>query len=226
MRAVILAGGTGTRLLPYTTLVPKPLVPIGTDKAILEVVLEQLRDCGFTRATIAVNHFARLIQAYFGDGKDLGIDIDYSLEDSPLGTMGPLKLIDDLPENFLVMNGDVLTDLNYANLLQSHTIKESLFTISAFAREERSEFGVLESSGAQLTGFLEKPVSKRLVSMGVYALNRKIVGEIEGGAHFGFDDLMFKLLKNGTAISVDEWLGKWLDIGRPGDYEEAQTWFS
>lgn len=226
MRAVILAGGKGTRLLPYTTLVPKPLVPIGNDKAILELVLEQLRDSGFTRATLAVNHFARLIQAYFGDGKDLGIDIDYSLEDQPLGTMGPLKLISDLPENFLVMNGDVLTDLNYADFLNNHTNQGNTFTISAFSREEKSEFGVLDTDGHRLTGFFEKPISKRLVSMGVYALNRRIVGEIEEASVFGFDDLMLKLLGNGTEITIDEWRGAWLDIGRPGDYEEAQTFFS
>lgn len=223
MRAVILAGGKGTRLLPYTTLLPKPLVPIGNDKAVLELVLEQLRDTGFTRATLAVNHFARLIQAYFGDGKDMGIEIDYSLEDQPLGTMGPLRLIDDLPENFLVMNGDVLTDLNYADFLHNHINKGNTFTISAFSREEKSEFGVLETDGHRLSGFSEKPVTRKLVSMGVYALNKSVVDEIEEASPFGFDDLMLKLLKNGSEITIDEWHGTWLDIGRPGDYEEAQS---
>lgn len=211
--------------MPYTTLVPKPLVPIGQDKAVLEIILEQLRDCGFTRATIAVNHFARLIQAYFGDGRHLGIDIDYSLEEQPLGTMGPLRLIPDLPENFLVMNGDVLTDLRFAEFLNSHSSSESSFTISAFAREEKSEFGVLQTEDGVLTGFLEKPVSKRLVSMGIYGANRAVVQEIEGNTVFGFDNLMLKLLDKQQKVRVAEWSGTWLDIGRPGDYEEAQNLF-
>jgi NDP-sugar pyrophosphorylase family protein len=226
MRAVILAGGKGTRLMPYTTLVPKPLVPIGNDKTILEIVLEQLRDVGYTRATLAVHHFAHLIEAHFGDGKHLGIDIDYSLEDRPLGTMGPLTLIRDLPENFLVMNGDVLTDLDFGHFLDTHSDEANEFTVSAFAREERSEFGVVETDGTHLTEFYEKPVTKKLVSMGVYALNRRVVQEIEKDVVFGFDDLMLKLLSSGKKVRIVEWSGRWLDIGRPADYEAAKALFS
>src|SRR5215203_6372838 len=120
MRAVILAGGKGTRLLPYTTLIPKPLVPLGGRYSILEVILMQLKKFGFTRITLAVNHLSHLIISYFGDGARLGVQLDYSLEEGELSTIGPLTLIDDLPENFLVMNGDILCDLNYRDFFESH----------------------------------------------------------------------------------------------------------
>ena len=120
MRAIILAGGKGTRLRPYTTLIPKPLVPIGGKYSILEVVLRQLADAGFDRVTLAVNHLANLIQAYFGNGEKWGLEIDYSLEDRPLNTIGPLTLINDLPDNFLVMNGDILCDLDYRAFFENH----------------------------------------------------------------------------------------------------------
>ena len=113
MRAIILAGGKGTRLRPYTYSLPKPLMPIGGEMPILEVILKQLKNHGFREVTITVNYMAKIIQAFFGDGKEWGLKIDYSLEQKPLGTVGPLTLIDNLPETFLVMNGDLLTDLNY-----------------------------------------------------------------------------------------------------------------
>jgi NDP-sugar pyrophosphorylase family protein len=126
---VILAGGKGTRLLPYTVSLPKPLVPIG-DLPIVEIVIRQLAAAGFDSITLAVNHQADLIRAYFGDGAKWRVHIDYSLETMPLGTMGPLRIIDDLPDNFLVMNGDVLTDLDFAGLLERHS-RERAFTIGA-----------------------------------------------------------------------------------------------
>ena len=225
MRAVILAGGQGTRLRPYTALIPKPLVPLTSEKAIVEVVIEQLVASGFTRITLAVNHFAKLIQTYFGNGAALGVQIDYVLEDHALGTMGPLALIEDLPGHFLVMNGDVLTDLHYGQFLHHHASQDSLFTISAFRREEKSEFGVLQEHDGFLTGFLEKPRTERLVSMGVYAMKRELLKVIPRSGPFGFDDLMLKMLKQNLPVRVEEWSGSWLDVGRPEDYEKAQALF-
>src|SRR6478752_342954 len=134
-RAVVLAGGTGTRLRPYTVVLPKPLMPIG-DYPILEVIVRQLASQGFTHITLAVNHQADIIKAFFGDGKKWGVNIDYSLESKPMSTIAPLTLISDLPENFLLMNGDVLTDLDFGALWTRHVDGERLFTISAASRKE------------------------------------------------------------------------------------------
>ncbi len=157
-RAVILAGGKGTRLRPYTVVLPKPLMPIG-EFSILEVIIRQLVQCGFDHITLAVNHQAEIIKAFFQDGAKWGIKIDYSLEDKPLSTMAPLRLIKGLPENFLVMNGDVLTDLNFSLFYDEHVRKNNIFTISAYMREQKVDYGVLEvDAGNRLTGFRESPV--------------------------------------------------------------------
>lgn len=220
-RAVILAGGKGTRLRPYTTVLPKPLMPIG-DYPILEVIVRQLSHFGFTHITIAVNHQANLIQAFFQDGKKWNVKIDYSLEDIPLGTMGPLKLISDLPENFLVMNGDVLTDIDYSAFYSAHLSSGSIFTISSMFREQLIDFGVLDTNGqSRLIGFREKPRQTFQVSMGVYMLNKDALAYVPNQTIFGFDNLMLKLLEEKRPVSVLSHNGYWLDIGRPDDYEKA-----
>src|SRR4051812_46705056 len=145
-RAVILAGGRGTRLRPYTVVLPKPLMPIG-DFPILEVIVRQLAAQGFDRITMAVNHQANLIQAFFGDGNKWGLTVDYSMESQPLSTIGPLALIDDLPETFLLMNGDVLTDLRFGGLLDLHERSAVPFTIAASKRTHTIDYGVLEVDG-------------------------------------------------------------------------------
>jgi len=220
-RAIILAGGKGTRLRPYTVVFPKPLMPIG-DYPILEVVIKQLMHHGFYHITLAVNHQAELIKAYFGNGSKWGILIDYSLEKEPLGTMGPLKLISDLPDNFLVMNGDILTDLNFTNLFNKHIYSKAIFTISSFNREHKIDYGVLEVDDKKfLKGFLEKPTSTFEVSMGVYVVNRKILSYIPKDKPYGFDDLMSALLNDNISVKVIKHNGYWLDIGRPDDYMQA-----
>jgi NDP-sugar pyrophosphorylase family protein len=220
-RAVILAGGKGTRLRPYTTVLPKPLMPIG-EYPILEVIVRQLAYFGFNHITIAVNHQAHLIEAFFQDGKKWNVKIDYSLEDKPLGTMGPLKLIQDLPENFLVMNGDVLTDINYSNFFERHISSGSIFTISSMHREQLIDFGVLDTNENNLLiGFREKPRQIFQVSMGVYLLNRNALSHVPDQTVFGFDNLMLKLLEIKENVSVLSHNGYWLDIGRPDDYEKA-----
>jgi NDP-sugar pyrophosphorylase family protein len=219
---VILAGGMGTRLRPYTVVLPKPLMPVG-DYPILEVILRQLATDGFRRVTMAVNHQAGLIQAFFGDGSRWGVAIDYSLEQTPLGTIAPLALIRDLPDTFLLMNGDVLTDLSYQSLVQAHQRNGRLFTISAAVRKDVIDYGVLDvhPETNQLTGFREKPSVEYLVSMGVYVLDRRILERIPHGRKFSFDDLMLDMLANGLDVHVEPYHGYWLDIGRPDDYMQA-----
>lgn len=220
-RAVILAGGKGTRLKPYTAVLPKPLVPVG-NVPILEIIIRQLAASGFTHITIAVNHLAEIIKAFFGDGLKWGIEIDYSLESKPLNTMGPLKLISGLPENFLVMNGDVLTDLKFSELYDYHIQNNNIFTIAGYQREQKVDFGVLDiGSNGYLLNFREKPSHQYIVSMGVYVLNTEVLKIIPEGKAYGFDDLMLELIRRETPVNVKMFNGYWLDIGRQEDYETA-----
>jgi len=220
-RAIILAGGKGTRLKPYTMTLPKPLVPLG-DRPILEIIILQLKKHGFINITITVNHMAELIKAFFGDGKKWNVKIDYTLEEKPLSTMGPLTLVKDLPDDFLVMNGDVLTDLNYCSVFESHVNNKSIFTIASHRRSEKIDYGVLHHNENNfLTRFEEKPHYDFLVSMGVYVVNRNALQYIPKDTFFGFDHLMYKLLEVKRPATVFEYDGFWLDIGRPSDYELA-----
>jgi NDP-mannose synthase len=219
--AVILAGGKGTRLRPYTIAMPKPLVPVG-DFPILEIIIRQLSSRGFNRIIITVNHQADLIKTYFGDGSKWGLNIEYSMEDKPLGTMGPLKNIKNLPDNFIVMNGDILTDLDYSSLLVNHIKDENIFTISGYNRQHSVDYGVLHVDQEHiLNGFEEKPKLNYTVSMGIYAVSRSILEFIPTNEFFGFDQLMLKLIANGHKVKVNVFDGYWMDIGRPEDYQKA-----
>ena len=220
-RAVILAGGKGTRLHPFTIALPKPLVPIG-DQPILEIVIQQLIAYGFSHVTLAVNHQAEIIRAYFGDGGRWNVKIDYSLENKPLSTMAPLRLIRDLPDDFLVMNGDVLTDLAFDRFLDEHSRGKQLFTISAAAREQTIDYGVLQTGpDGYLAGFEEKPKTPYSVSMGVYCVNKNVLDLIPDGEPFGFDQLMLKMIAERQRVRIVPHDGYWLDIGRPDDYQRA-----
>jgi len=220
-RAIILAGGKGTRLRPYTVVLPKPLMPVG-EYPILEVVIRQLFYHGFDHITLAVNHQAELIKAFFGNGTKWGVKIDYSLETEPLGTMGPLRLIKDLPNHFLVMNGDILTNLDYAEFYNQHIEGGQLFTISSFVRSNKIDYGVLESDDkGNLVGFIEKPINNYQVSMGIYMLSKSVTEFIPDGKLYGFDSLMLDLLKANKKVISKKFEGYWLDIGRPDDYLQA-----
>jgi NDP-sugar pyrophosphorylase family protein len=220
-RAVILAGGKGTRLRPYTVVLPKPLMPIG-EYPILEVIIRQLISAGIDHITLAVNHQAEIIRAFFQNGERWGIRIDYSLEEQPLSTMGPLKLIHDLPENFLVMNGDVLTDLDFVAFHDAHVEQGNIFTIASKRREQRIDYGVLDTNeNGILTGFREKPAMEYEVSMGIYMVSREAMSFIPAGRPYGFDNLMLDLLAAGKPARVRPFEGYWLDIGRPDDYMKA-----
>ncbi len=220
-RAVVLAGGRGTRLRPYTIVLPKPLMPVG-DYPILEIIVRQLVSCGFDRITMAVNHQANLIRAFFGEGAQWGAAIDYSLEPRALSTIGPLKLVPDLPEQFLLMNGDVLTDLDFSALTRIHENAGASFTISAARRRHTIDYGVLKAGASgRLVGFEEKPSVEYLVSMGVYVLNRSLLDRVPSDRPYGFDHLMNDLLQRSEPVHVAVHDGYWLDIGRPDDYRQA-----
>jgi len=223
MKAVILAGGEGTRLKPYTIVLPKPLVPVG-DRAILEILITRLKKCGVTDLTLCINHLAELIMAYFGDGQKWGVKIAYSIEDKPLRTVSPVKLVKDLPENFLVMNGDLLTDIDFRKLYEYHLENKALLTVATYKRRPKIDFGVVEIDETQkrAIGFKEKPEYVFNVSMGLYVFNKRVLDFVPLGEPFGFDDLMYTLLAKKQTIKVYPYDGYWLDIGRPEDYEKAQ----
>ena len=222
MRAVILAGGKGSRLRPYTITLPKPLVPVGGELPVLEIVIRQLSEAGFNHITLAVNHMANLVMAFFGDGSRWRTKIDYSLEESPLSTIGPLTLIPDLPADFLVMNGDILCDLNFAEFYRYHVTKHNELTVSVYKRTAKIDYGVLKYDSNNIaTEFVEKPIYNFDVSMGVYCLNRGIIDQLEKGKPYGFDNLMIDGIRNHTKIGVKPFEGFWLDLGRPEDFDIA-----
>ena len=226
MRAIILAGGKGTRLRPLTLNFPKPLVPVG-DMPILEVVIRQLAAAGFTRVTISTGYLAELIEAYFRDGARWGIAIDYVREETPLSTAGPLRLIDDLPEHALVMNGDVLTDVDYAALVREHIESGASATVATKTREANIDFGVVEADGeGWLERWVEKPTYTFDVSMGVYVLSRTAVDLIHDGESLGMPDLLLRIVEQGGRVKCRPCDCYWLDIGRVDDYETAQADFA
>lgn len=223
MRAVILAGGKGQRLRPYTTVLPKPLMPIG-DMPILEVVLRQLKAAGVTRVTIAVGYLAELLKAFFGDGQRLGLEIDYSFEQRPLGTAGPLTLIPSLRDesDFLMMNGDVLTTINYSKLFSRHRESNAEVTIATYRREVKIDFGVIETNAADLlTGYVEKPRFDYRVSMGIYCFKASVLQDLQPDEHRDFPDLIKSLLAARRKVASYPFEGYWLDMGRPDDYATA-----
>jgi NDP-sugar pyrophosphorylase family protein len=227
MHAVILAGGKGIRLRPYTTRLPKPLVPIGDEYSLLEIALFQLARYGFDRVTLAIGHFGELIRSYIGDGSRWGLSVDYTeMEETPLGTMGPvLRILDRLPEQFLVMNGDVLTDLDYSDLMRRHAASVAPLTVATYQREVRIEYGVLTTQDDHVVKFTEKPTIDYRVSMGVYACNRKALASYTPGLPFGFDEFVLDMLACGTPPQEYAFKGYWFDIGRPEDYDRVNAEF-
>ncbi|MBN1796881.1 MAG: NTP transferase domain-containing protein [Sedimentisphaerales bacterium] len=221
IRVVILAGGKGTRLKPYTTVFPKPLMPIG-EMPILEIVLRQLKSFGFKKITISVNHLADLIQTFFGNGNKFGLDITYCMEDTPLGTAGSISLVDDITENFLVMNGDLLTTIDYSAMVRSHVNSGAAATIGVFPREVKIDFGVLELGGkGELIQYKEKPKYEFIVSMGVNVFHRSVLDYIPKGKYLDIPALMMNLRNAGKQVLTYRSQCQWLDIGRPDDYEKA-----
>ena len=225
MKAVILAGGKGTRLAPYTTILPKPLMPIG-DMPILEVMLHQMKAAGIDQVILTVGHLSELLRAFFKDGSQLGIDISYSYEKSPLGTAGPIALVDGLDSTFLVSNGDVLTTLSLSEMIQFHRDQGAVATIAAHRRQSKIDLGVLEKDGDyRIKGYIEKPVYNFLVSMGIYVFEPTALPYITRDEYLDFPDLIRKLINAGERVVGYEFDGYWEDLGRPDDYARASNDF-
>lgn len=225
MEAVILAGGKGRRLAPYTAILPKPLMPIG-NVPILEVVIRQLKLSGFTEITMAVGHLAELLMAYFGDGSRWDVRIHYSREEQPLGTAGPLGLLSGLDKPFLVMNGDLLTTLDYRSLWDYHLSSGAMATLATFQRHVQIDLGVIETDSQSLVrGYIEKPTYHYTVSTGIYVFHPAVLQHIPGGRRLDLPDLILQLVSAGERVAAYPFAGIWLDIGRMEDYEEAVQLF-
>ena len=222
MKAVILAGGKGTRLKPYTTHFPKPLMPIG-DKPILELVIERLREAEIKQIVITTRHMSEMIESFFGDGKKFGVHITYSAEGKPLGTGGPLRLIEDkIGEDFLVMNGDVLTDLDFSDFIDFHFKNKNTATIAASSRKVDVDFGLVRlDERNNFLSWKEKPVLEYSVSMGIYLFSPGILHNLPKKESFGIPELIQHLHKKKKKIMGYIHKGYWLDIGRPDDYKKA-----
>ena len=219
--AIILAGGKGTRLKPYTITIPKPLLPLG-DVPILEVLLRQLAKAGVTRVVITLGHMAHLFFASIGKGERFGLQIDYCVEEEPLGTAAPIKRVKDLEENFLVINGDLLTTLDYKDLFKTHVIKTAWGTIAIHRREVKIDYGVIETTEDDLLGdYVEKPKIPYYVSMGVNVLTRKCVEFIPKKGRFDMPQLMMAMKKAGKIVACYKTDCYWQDIGRLDDFQQA-----
>jgi NDP-sugar pyrophosphorylase family protein len=227
MQAIILAGGKGTRLRPYTAHFPKPLMPID-DLPILEIVLRQLAWFDIRDVIITTGHLAEMIRLFCGNGSRWGLHIEYSNEDTPLGTAGPLALVADrLDDNFLVMNGDLLTTMDYRRLLLKHCSDGQLATVSLYPREVKVDFGVVvESPLGTLSEYKEKPVFHFKVSMGINALSKRVVQYMKAGERLDIPDLMARLMAAGQPVACHEQPCFWLDIGRSDDYAIANEEFA
>jgi NDP-sugar pyrophosphorylase family protein len=224
-KAVVLAGGRGTRLSPYTSVLPKPLMPIG-EQPILELVLSQLSACGISEATLCVGYLSHLIRAVIGD-RTRGVGVKYVLEEEALGTAGPLRLVPDLDSTFLTMNGDVLTTLDYNHLVSVHREQGNLLTIATRERLIKIDYGVLElgvnGRANRVLSYLEKPEMTSAVSMGIYAVEPEALKYIPESGYFDFPDLVTALLEAGEPVGAYPFDGLWFDIGRHDDYERAVT---
>jgi NDP-sugar pyrophosphorylase family protein len=227
-KAVVLVGGKGTRLAPYTSVLPKPLMPIG-NHSILEIVLRQLHRHGVVDVTLCVGYLSHLIEAVIGDGSAHGASVQYVRESQALGTAAPLRLVRGLNSTFIVMNGDVLTGLDYGALLRHHHDHENLVTIAAKKRQIKIDYGVLHVGSnrahQRLRRFVEKPEITSRVSMGIYAMEPEALRYIPSEGYFDFPDLIQALLDAGEPVGVSDYDGMWFDIGRPEDYEQAvEAW--
>lgn len=221
MKAVVLAGGKGTRLLPYTRILPKPLIPIG-EMPILEILIRQMRRAGIDDITLTVGHLSELMRAFFQDGSQFGLKISYSYEDMPLGTAGPLAMVDGLDDTFLVTNGDILTTLPIAELIAEHKRSGAAATIAMHERQVKIDLGVIQLNGGnRVQNYIEKPCYDYLVSMGLYVFEPHVIQYIPKGQYLDFPDLVKILIAKGEVVNGFPFSGYWQDLGRPDDYEQA-----
>lgn len=221
MRAAILAGGLGTRLAPYTTVLPKPLVPVG-ERPILELIIRQLAAAGFTRVDLCVAHLGELIRAYLEQSSAVpeGMEIAYHWEDEPSGTAGAIRELERCGGPLLVMNGDILTTLDYRELIGFHEQQGAALTIAAHRKDVRIDLGVIEGEGAPVTDYIEKPTLSYEVSMGIYVYGPEAIERIPPG-RFDFPDLVLALLAAGAPVRKFAFDGPWYDIGTPSEHTLA-----
>lgn len=225
MQAVILAGGKGTRLQPYTNVLPKPLMPI-SNLPILEIVIKQLKYHGFNKIILCVGHLSHLIKSFFGDGKRWGVEIEYSVEDKAMGTAGPIANLDSLEDNFLVINGDILSDVDFGALMDSHLMNNQVATLAYCKRDITVTLGVVDVDHMKcLQGYREKPNLSYHASMGLYCMNKKIMKYVPKGKRIDLPEVMQKLMENEILVHTYHHEGIWLDIGRAEDYELATDMF-
>ncbi|MGD2157877.1 MAG: sugar phosphate nucleotidyltransferase [Anaerolineales bacterium] len=221
MKAIVLAGGKGTRLAPYTKILPKPLMPIG-DMPILEILIHQMKRAGVNEVILTVGHLAELLRAFFDDGSRFGVNILYSFEDKPLGTAGPLSLIEGLSSTFLVTNGDVLTTLDLRKLVNTHRKSGAAATIAMHDRQVKIDLGVLQLNGSQeITGYIEKPTYDFRVSMGIYVFEPRVLSYIPHNQYLDFPELVLKMIDQGERVMGYPFDGYWQDLGNSEDYEQA-----
>jgi NDP-sugar pyrophosphorylase family protein len=226
MRALILAGGKGTRLLPYTAVLPKPLMPIG-ETPILEIIIRQLKKYDISEIILSVGHMAGLIETFFGDGKRFGVTITYSMETQPLGTAGPIALIPDFTSTLLVMNGDVLTSMNYRNLIEYHKENKAEMTVGMSIQSYQNPLGYVEhNENNVITNYVEKPVYQHDVSMGIYIMEPKISSYIEKGKHIDIPELVNILIAHKQKVVGYHCNDYWLDMGKHDNYNKVNEDFN
>jgi NDP-sugar pyrophosphorylase family protein len=226
MRALILAGGKGTRLLPYTAVLPKPLMPIG-DTPILEIIIRQLKKYDISEIILSVGHMAGLIETFFGDGKRFGVTITYSMETQPLGTAGPIALIPDFTSTLLVMNGDVLTSMNYRNFIEYHKENKAEMTVGMSTQSYQNPLGYVEHDESNvITNYVEKPVYQHDVSMGIYIMEPKILSYIEKGKHLDIPELVNILIAHKQKVGGYHCNDYWLDMGKHDNYNKVNEDFN
>lgn len=226
MKAVIQAGGRGTRLRPYTLILPKPLMPVGS-LPVIERLLKWLRRNGVTEVFVTTGYLGHLLKALCGDGTQWDMSIKYSEEPEPLGTVGALNLVrDGLDETFLVLNGDLLTDLDLRAFVQYHRRHGDALTVGVTEKPVKVDLGVIDTEGDRICGFREKPTFSYEVSMGIYCMEPEILEYIPKGVPFGFDDLMYRMIDQEKPVRVFRHKGLWVDVGRPEDFHKAQELFA
>jgi len=227
MRAVILAGGRGTRLAPYTSVIPKPLLPVG-DRPILDIVFHQLAEAGFTHATLSLGYMSSYFRTFLAENPGLRrlLHIDFVEETEPTGTAGSLAAVPGLSGSFLVMNGDILTDLDYATLMRDHAESGAAITIAAHRKTVKIDLGILEvDADGGVTGYVEKPTLEYPVSMGIYAYDASVLEVIERGTYLDFPTLVLRLIAAGKRVNAWASDAMWLDLGRHDDLMEASRIF-
>ncbi|MBX7245992.1 MAG: NTP transferase domain-containing protein [Candidatus Sumerlaeaceae bacterium] len=220
-RALIMAGGEGKRLRPFTNSIPKPLLPIGR-KPVAQIIVERLRDCGITTLTMSLEYAADLVRAYFQDGRQFGVTISYFQEPRKMGTAGCMAHIAELREGpFLVTNGDILTDLDYLGLLESHIKSGALLTVATRREQIAIPYGVLQLSDGRITGVEEKPKFDYTLNAGVYAVSPAALDLIPKDRAFDMTDLVNGVIASGGVVKAREIEGLWFDLAHIEDFEKA-----